>query len=496
MIRISPLAIATAAILHTSAYASVEQFFEDSTVDLKWKVNYYNIEGEGNGQIPVTGDELAALTGIPSSMLPDSVMADIETEMSIKDFGTSAWINWRSGWLFDHIGVELEYQGAGLFDQSGEFSAQASALGTTLPAMTADNPYFYGADADETYVGKLGNANLRLKMGETDSETQLVVGRFTPTIYNLLHRPDEIYYGMHQVYEGASIQGNYQWSWGMIQPWINYFTGYSNEWNEDTVNFKDDLNPNSQASTLFGPYLSGSFDEIYNVGFHTVTDYYTSSASWSYAEDYLSNGIIEIYSGIPYSLLGWGDESEDGDYYIKYMGKYGFEKGKGVNSEHKTDVWEFAIGVQHGNFDILTGVTQIGDETFAGFETQDGMTAGGGTAVWGDVAILNKFDQAGQRTYFAVGGYNLDGWNLPSWRVQGVYAMARDTDLSKLTLMERLQTPNEDYYEMNLDIIYAKNGYQGEGMSYLLKLGKDNNFDGFGFGFFVEYNGDITQLVR
>ncbi len=92
--------------------------------------------------------------------------------------------------------------------------------------------------------------------------------------------------------------------------------------------------------------------------------------------------------------------------------------------------------------------------------------------MWGDVAILNTFVLAGQRTYFLVGGYNLDGWNLPNWRIQGVIANANDTDLSKLSLVDRISTSKEDYTEYNLDIVYGKNGYQGDGMSYLLKIGK------------------------
>lgn len=497
MIRKNPLALATTLLIHQSAFASVEQFFQDSSVDLKWKVNYYDISGESTANIPIKKQELLALNSnlAPiSGLLPDSVDAQVKRDMSIKDSGTSVWVNWQSGWLLDHFAVELETQGAGIFDQTGENIVTATA---TLPVVgqqtipqRADNPYYYMRDADENFIGKIGNANLRLKLGEEDAHVQLVAGRFTPTIYDLLHRPDEIYYGMHQVYQGASVQGHYKWSWGSVNPWFNYFTGFSSEYNEGTVDFKDDLKDNFK-----GDYLNGSYNEIYNIGFHTVTDYFTSSASLSYAEDYLSNGIIEIYSGIPYSLLGWGEASEDAKHRIKYMVKYGFEKGKGVNSGHKTDVWEAAIGVEHGNFDILTGITQIGDESFAGFDTQDGSSAGGGTAVWGDVAILNPFDRAGQRTYFAVGGYNLDGFNLPGWRVQGVIASAHDTDLAELSLKDRLRTPKEDYTEVNLDIIYGKNGYQGEGMSYLLKIGKDNNFDAFGFGFFIEYNGDLTKFM-
>ncbi len=503
MNRLTPLALTIASLISIPASASLTNFFQDSTVDLKWKVNYYDIEGEGSGNIPVSRDELVALApGLAPiyGLLPESIDAGIKNDMSINDFGTSAWINWRSGWLFDTVGVELEYQAAGIFDQSGEVTTDATAtlpvIGPQTISMTNPNPYFYGSDAEETYAGKIGNANLRLKFGDPDAEVQFLVGRFTPTIYDLLHRPDEIYYGLHQVYEGASIQGNFEWSWGMIQPWFNYFTGYSNEWNEETVNFKDDLDDNYDGFWN-GGYLKGGYDEIYNIGFHTVTDYYTSSASYSYAEDYLSNGIIEIYSGIPYSTIGLGDAQGDKDHYIKYMVKYGAEKGQGdLNKDHETDVWEAAIGLQHGNLDFLAGVTQIGDEQFIGFDTQDGMNAGGGTAVWGDVAILNQFDLAGQRTYFLVGGYNLTAFDLPKWRIQGVVANANDTNLDKLDLFTRIASPNEDYTEYNIDILYSDNGYQGDGMSYLLKLGKDDNFDAFGFGFFIEYNGDLAKLVK
>lgn len=490
MTRLCPIAIAIAITMSGATQAS--DFFADSTLDLKWKVNYYDIEGEVDAKnVPV-----------PASLAGFDTTADIKYDMSIKDKGTSAWLNWQSGWLADAIGVEIEYQGAVIFDQSGKIDGAADVdltpafgpgAGSASVPLSSNNPYFYGKEADETYVGKLGNANLRLKLGEADTETQVMFGRFTPSIYDLLHRPDEIYYGMHQVYEGVNIEGHYEWSRGMIEPWVRYITGYSNEWNTDTVRFKDDLE--DVYTDDYGNTTNG-FDEIINVGFHTENDFITSSASYSYAKDYLSNGIIEIYSGIPYSFMGLGDAENDKDHYIKYMVKYGFEKGLGDdNDDHSTDVYEFAVGLQHGSVDFLIGMTQNGDESFYGFETQDGMNAGGGTAVWGDVAILNTFKLAGQRTYFFVGGADLDSLNLPNWRVQAVVANANNTDLDALRVGDLIATPNEDYTEVNLDIIYAKNGYQGEGMSYVLKLGKDDNYNAFGFGFFVEYNGDLTQFI-
>jgi len=480
-----PIAMAVASALSFNSSVSASDFFADSTLDVKLKLNYYDIKGEVDAKnVPVNLAEV----GGPNYQ----ANADINYDMSINDAGTSAWVTWRSGWLADTVGVELEYQGAFIFDQSGELNGGISVPGMGSMPISADNPYYYGQDADESHVGKLGNANLRFKFGAPQQELQIMVGRFTPTIYDLLHRPDEIYYGMHQVYEGVNIEGHYEFAQGFIDPWVRYMTGYSNEWNTGTVRFKNDIDDVYYDENGL---LQDGFDEIINVGFHTETDILTASASYSYAPDYLSNGIIEVYSGIPYSLLGWGSAENDADHYIKYMLKYGFENGLGENNDaHKTDVYEFAIGLQHGNLDFLAGVTQNGDETFYGFETGDGMNAGGGTAVWGDVAILNTFKLAGQRTYFLVGGLNLDGFDLPNWRVQGVVANANDTDLSALRVSDRIATPNEDYTEVNLDIIYAKNGYQGEGMSYVLKFGADDNYNAFGVGAFIEYNGDVTKM--
>ena len=483
-----PIAIAVASALSFNHSVSASEFFGDATFDVKWKVNYYDIKGDVEAKnVPVNLAELGSID-YPTT-------ADVNYDMSIKDAGTSAWLRWQSGWIANTVGVELEYQGAFIFDQSGRLEGETTAatpMGPMSLTITSDNPYYYGQNADETHVGKLGNANLRLKFGGDDQQVQVMFGRFTPSIYDLLHRPDEIYYGMHQVYEGINIEGHYAWASGMIDPWLRYMTGYSNEWNTGTVRFNDDIDDLYYDENNM---LQDGFDEIINVGFHTETEVLTASASYSYAADYLSNGIIEVYSGIPYSYIGLGDVSEDADHYLKYMLKYGFEKGLGDNNEdHKTDVYEFAIGLQHGNLDFLAGVTQNGDESFYGFETGDGMNAGGGTAVWGDVAILNTFKLAGQRTYFLVGGLDLDGLDLAGWRIQGVIANANDTDLAALRVADRVATPNEDYTEANLDIIYAKNGYQGEGMSYVLKFGKDDNYNAFGFGAFIEYNGDVTNM--
>lgn len=471
------LAMVASSAICCSPLAIASDFFADSTLDVKWKVNYYDIQMEPDANWNTS------VNGVPGEIKVDDV--------SIEDSGTSVWLNWQSGWIADTIGVEIEPQLAYAFDQSGTTDGSFTvadyvpyAGGTTIDSST-DNPYYYMTDADQHSIGKIGNANLRFKFGTEKNETQFMIGRFTPSIYDLLHRPDEIYYGMHQVYEGINVEGHYEWSWGMITPWVRYMTGYSGEYNLDTVRFKDDLDDDVGY---------GSFDEIINVGFHTETDYYTSSASFSYAPDYQSNGIIEIYSGIPYSTLGLGDAAGDKKHYVKYMVKYGAEDGLGnLNDDHSTDVYEFAVGLVHGDLDFLIGMSQIGDESFRGFLTQDnGYSAGGGTAIWGDVAILNTFDNADQRTFFLTGGYNV----TPKWRVQGVVAHARNTDLDTLRNDDNNYSIfKENYTEVNLDIVYGENGYQGEGMSYLLKLGQDNNFNAFGFGLFLEYNGDLMNFL-
>lgn len=469
------LAIVASSAICCTPLANASDFFGDSTLDTKWKFNYYDIQMEPDASIDIAN---AVAPGVDATVNVD--------DTSIEDYGTSVWLNWQSGWIADTIGVELESQLAYAFDQSGTVEGSYSVPAFGMSQNTeSDNPYFYMGDTDRHNIGKLGNANLRFKFGTEKNETQVMVGRFTPTIYDLLHRPDEIYYGMHQVYEGVNMEGHYEWSWGMMEPWVRYMTGYSGEYNLNTIRFKDDLDDDEGY---------GSFDEIINVGFHTETDYYTSSASFSYAPDYQSNGIIEIYSAIPYSYIGLGDEAGDKDHYIKYMVKYGAESGLGsLNNDHRTDVYEFAVGLVHGDLDFLAGMSQIGDESFRGFLTQDnGYSAGGGTAIWGDVAILNTFDNAGQRTFFLTGGYNV----TPHWRVQGVVAHARDTDLDTIRNDDgNYSIFKENYTEVNLDIVYGENGYQGEGMSYLLKLGQDNNFNAFGFGFFVEYNGDLLKFL-
>ena len=318
-------------------------------------------------------------------------------------------------------------------------------------------------------------------MGDNDNFAKLSVGRFTPTVYNLLHRPDYIYGALHDVYEGAALTGELNWSWGMVQPWFNYFTGFSNMHSTKTLRFKDDLIDSKDF---------GSFDEIYNIGYHSETDYFVSSASFSVAPDYQRNGIIELYTGIPLNYLS-GDTSGDPSKILKFLVKYGMEEGTGpLNSNHKTDVVEFGVGIDTGDFDMLVGVTKIGDESFRGFQTQDGYKAGGGTAVWGDLAVFNAFDLAGQNTFFVFGGYDLDNVGFQKWRIQGIAAMVTDTDRSKLSPVQKLLVAQEDYTEINLELAY---NYLGEGLGYRLLVGTDTNMKGLGFGLFFEYNTDLLK---
>ena len=345
------------------------------------------------------------------------------------------------------------------------------------------NPYgrFYEGSTSDKLIGKLGNANAQLRVGDNDNFAKLSVGRFTPTVYNLLHRPDYIYGALHEVYEGAALTGELNWSWGMVQPWFNYFTGFSNMHSTKTLRFKDDLIDGKDF---------GSFDEIYNIGYHSETDYFVSSASYSVAPDYQRNGIIELYTGIPLSYLS-GDTSGDPSNILKFLVKYGMEEGTGpLNSDHKTDVVEFGVGIDTGDFDMLVGVSKIGDESFRGFQTQDGYKAGGGTAVWGDLAVFNAFDLAGQNTFFVFGGYDLDNVGFQKWRIQGIAAMVTDTDRSKLNPMQKVLVAQEDYTEINLELSY---NHLGEGLGYRILVGADTNMKGLGVGLFFEYNTDLLN---
>ena len=267
----------------------------------------------------------------------------------------------------------------------------------------------------------------------------------------------------------------------MVQPWFNYFTGFSNMHSTKTLRFKDDLIDGKDF---------GSFDEIYNIGYHSETDYFVSSASYSVAPDYQRNGIIELYTGIPLSYLS-GDTSGDPSNILKFLVKYGMEEGTGpLNSNHKTDVVEFGVGIDTGDFDMLVGVSKIGDESFRGFQTQDGYKAGGGTAVWGDLAVFNAFDLAGQNTFFVFGGYDLDNVGFQKWRIQGIAAMVTDTDRSKLTPMQKVLVAQEDYTEINLELSY---NHLGEGLGYRILVGADTNMKGLGVGLFFEYNTDLLN---
>ena len=457
--------------LTTSAVASWESFIGDSTLETKAKVNIYDIKGSYDFEI------------LDTSLIQNGKGSN---KISMEEIGVSLWGNWQSGYLFDVLGVELGYLAAGpnLYNK-GYMRGQVSAdvLGTFPVGMELSQDYgrFYEGSTSDKLIGKLGNANAQLRVGDNDNFAKLSVGRFTPTVYNLLHRPDYIYGALHEVYEGAALTGELNWSWGMVQPWFNYFTGFSNMHSTKTLRFKDDLIDSKDF---------GSFDEIYNIGYHSETDYFVSSASFSVAPDYQRNGIIELYTGIPLNYLS-GDTSGDPSKILKFLVKYGMEEGTGpLNSNHKTDVVEFGVGIDTGDFDMLVGVTKIGDESFRGFQTQNGYKAGGGTAVWGDLAVFNAFDLAGQNTFFIFGGYDLDNVGFQKWRIQGIAAMVTDTDRSKLTIMQQMQTAQADYTEINLELAY---NYLGEGLGYRLLVGTDTNMKGLGFGLFFEYNTDLLK---
>ena len=452
--------------LTTSAFASWESFIGDSTLETKAKVNIYDIKGAYDSEIFKIGNRPVKTSN----------------EISMEEIGVSLWGNWQSGYLFDVLGVELGYLAAGpnLYND-GYTKAQFNIGAWPLGKMS--NPYgrFYEGSSSDKLIGKLGNANAQLRVGDNDNFAKLSVGRFTPTVFNLLHRPDYIYGALHDVYEGAALTGELNWSWGMVQPWFNYFTGFSNMHSTKTLRFKDDLIDGKDF---------GSFDEIYNIGYHSETDYFVSSASYSVAPDYQRNGIIELYTGIPLSYLS-GDTSGDPSNILKVLVKYGMEEGTGpLNSDHKTDVVEFGVGIDTGDFDMLVGVSKIGDESFRGFQTQNGYKAGGGTAVWGDLAVFNAFDLAGQSTFFVFGGYDLDNVGFQKWRIQGIAAMVTDTDRSKLNPMQKVLVAQEDYTEINLELSY---NHLGEGLGYRILVGADTNMKGLGVGLFFEYNTDLLN---
>ena len=452
--------------LTTSAFASWESFIGDSTLETKAKVNIYDIKGAYDSEIFKIGNRPVKTSN----------------EISMEEIGVSLWGNWQSGYLFDVLGVELGYLAAGPNLYNDGYTKAQFNIGA-WPVGKMSNPYgrFYEGSSSDKLIGKLGNANAQLRVGDNDNFAKLSVGRFTPTVFNLLHRPDYIYGALHDVYEGAALTGELNWSWGMVQPWFNYFTGFSNMHSTKTLRFKDDLIDGKDF---------GSFDEIYNIGYHSETDYFVSSASYSVAPDYQRNGIIELYTGIPLSYLS-GDTSGDPSNILKFLVKYGMEEGTGpLNSNHKTDVVEFGVGIDTGDFDMLVGVSKIGDESFRGFQTQDGYKAGGGTAVWGDLAVFNAFDLAGQNTFFVFGGYDLDNVGFQKWRIQGIAAMVTETDRSKLNPMQKVLVAQEDYTEINLELSY---NHLGEGLGYRILVGADTNMRGLGVGLFFEYNTDLLN---
>ena len=295
--KLKPLSYAILAASMTAATcanASFESFINDSSLDLKGKANFYKLKGKQDFSFKqVPGSQV-------NPLLPDAVKFDASgtSEINMDEFGASLWMDWQSGYLFDVVGVQLGYQAAGPnLRQKGYSHLSMKGTGAPMPinvSQRSDYGRFYEADQSSNLVGKFSNANIQFRLGDDDNHGMLSVGRFTPTIYNLLHRPDYTYYAMHEVYEGAAITGQYEWSWGMIQPWANYFTGYSDAHHTSTVNFSKELKDDIGY---------GSFDEIYNYGFHTETDYFTSSASYSVAPGYQKNGIIEVYTGIPIGML-------------------------------------------------------------------------------------------------------------------------------------------------------------------------------------------------
>lgn len=517
MKKFSPVMLVLAAAVHANcvhAYdAELIEYFGDSSnftkreLNINFKMNDYDLNGDTQASmsIPYTTDPLVAAGVLPPEMAgqPTIYNADIDLETNIEEMGASLWINYKSGWLADHFGYEIGVQGAlPNIHQHGYLALEASPswMGNPMPkqAMTVrDFGYYYELDDRDHMVGKLGNANIRFRVGDDANHAQLIVGRFTPTMYNLLHRPDVLYRAFEEVYEGVSLTGRFEWEWGMMMPWANYFTGFSDQNRQETVHF-DDLKDNVGY---------GSYDEIYNIGFHTVTDYFKSSASFSIAPDFQTNGIIEAYSGIPLSWLGLASSTQDKTHYIKYMLKYGFEDGHGtLNDSHSTDVFEYGIGLQYGNLEFLAGQTFIGDESYRGFTIQDGKDpskkAGGGVAIWPDVATLNSFNYAGQTTTYLVGSYKLDGWGLEGYKISGIIASARDTDLDTFAKeniamnnpTRILSVTDKDYTETNIDISY--NYFEGTGFGWRLLTGLDTNLGVSGLGYFIVYRGDVFEALN
>jgi len=92
-----------------------------------------------------------------------------------------------------------------------------------------------------------------------------------------------------------------------------------------------------------------------------------------------------------------------------------------------------------------------------------------------------------------VGGYNLNAFDLPNWRIQTTVAAGSDIDLGSLSAADAAAVNQADYTETEIDLIYSHNGYQGEGLSVRLTYGQDNNFNAKGVGVWLEYNGDVLK---
>ncbi len=475
--------------------AAWDKFIDDSTLDMKLRTSAVkmtpSVKGLNNQLSPelATGLLLAIdpqianqefgtidpqalvqiLSEIPEALanvnaaINAAAAADVQKGGNIDQGGSSLWLEYESGYLFDMIGFDLGYQGG--------IKSYNDGTGTLI------------LDSQTDKLSRLSTARVKVKIGSEEKNFAIKAGR--GRVERLHYGTDNEEYLLDKTYEATEISAN----WGIHSIYGISATGIGDVISSEIHKIDD-----------YAHLKAAGVDRINTLGYDLNSDYGSINLAHSFADDYLSTTSFAGNTGVPLAWLGAPISDENEYNYLllaqlnynmqvagdKFINEYGV-----ALPNHKADQYEIMIGAQLGNLLLATSFNQVGDKSFYDIAPE----IGGGVTNLPGWALINDWNLAEQETLSFIALYNAETFGLPELDISFIYFDSSNINKNR-TLSEGnvgyYLTGEEEFTEYFVDVRYTIQEGLFDGLMLRGVVGAETNQAKVdGYAVWIEYNRSI-----
>ena len=406
----------------TGAYASLDNFLQDSSFDVKLRNVYFDRDTKGFNKKsdPNNGSNVAW-----------------------HEYAQAIELNYKSGYLFDMFGFDLSNYNTLKLDSSSSASNSNHGNGSLLPSKHINahgNPRY----DDGTSLGKLGQAFLKFKLGNEDMGLHAKYGMMTMDTVFIASSTSR---AIPSSFYGSEIDANL---FG-----VNLYGVYADRVSERTSTSYDD----------FVNHLDGDkLDNMYAVG--AKTNIVGMNLSGEYAET--KDFIKQYYVGADYTI-DYSDSVAlllDGQYYSAKRGGNLWD-GKDVDSKIASFTPNFTDKAHLQNINALLSVGHLDlGLSYSKVSAKGGFydyvmayNDYGGTNFWTSRQI-SDFNVDGERALQASAMYEFGDLGLP-----GFFAGVTYTQGDQISAAQASKVGYDKETEINTEVGYRFNEGALKGLS-------------------------------